>query len=306
MIRDEQMKKGRIEKLLIILILMFVLATLLILCHLNELITILVLTLITAIGVYGLILLKKQVSLLGKQQHEIKFLKNKIVAQRDEEVAMLSNASHEMRTPLTTIAGIAEGLQYGVISPDEQQHSYDLIKEEADRLTRLIKSTLSYERLRQQQLDNRPEQFSVVSVIRRQIEQLTKQAESVGDEIQDLTEQDVIVYADPDQVAQILTNILANAIQFTTNGIITVAVDEIAGQAHIVISDTGIGMTEDQLGKIWQRYYKADPSRTKRGESGLGMAIVKQLVSANHGEIKVSSKLGIGTTFEILLPSKIN
>lgn len=181
MIRDEQMKKGHIEKLLIILILMFVLATLLILCHLNELITILVLTLITVIGVYGLILLKKQVSLLGKQQHEIKFLKNKIVAQRDEEAAMLSNASHEMRTPLTTIAGIAEGLQYGVISPDEQQHSYDLIKEEADRLTRLIKSTLSYERLRQQQLDNRPEQFSVVSVIRRQIEQLTKQAESVGD-----------------------------------------------------------------------------------------------------------------------------
>ena len=215
---------------------------------------------------------------------------------------MLSNASHEMRTPLTTIAGIAEGLQYGVISPDEQQHSYDLIKEEADRLTRLIKSTLSYERLRQQQLENQPENFNVVQLVRRQIDQLLKQAEAVGNEIQDLTKQDIFVYADPDQVAQILTNILANAIQFTTNGIITVSAETDNNQARVIITDTGIGMTEDQLSKMWQRYYKVDPSRAKRGESGLGMAIVQQLVSANHGEIKVSSKLGIGTTFEIVLP----
>ncbi|GEP75238.1 sensor histidine kinase [Weissella thailandensis] len=297
------MKKGRVEKLLIILILMFILAIVFVCLHLHALWITLMLVLLTVIGLYGLIVLKKQTSLVAKQQRELTMLKNKAVMQREEEAAMLSNASHEMRTPLTTIAGIAEGLQYGVISPDEQQHSYDLIKEEADRLTRLIKSTLSYERLRQQQLENQPENFNVVQLVRRQIDQLLQQAESVGNEIQDLTKQDIFVYADPDQVAQILTNILANAIQFTTNGIITVSVETENDQAQITISDTGIGMTEDQLSKIWQRYYKVDPSRTKRGESGLGMAIVQQLVSANHGEIKVSSKLGIGTTFEIILPA---
>lgn len=296
------MKKGRVEKLLIILILVFILATVFVCLHLHALLITLMLVLLTIIGLYGLIALKKQMSLVAKQQHELTMLKNKAVMQREEEAAMLSNASHEMRTPLTTIAGIAEGLQYGVISPDEQQHSYDLIKEEADRLTRLIKSTLSYERLRQQQLENQPENFNVVQLVRRQIDQLIKQAEAVGNEIQDLTKQDIFVYADPDQVAQILTNILANAIQFTTNGIITVSVETENNQARIIITDTGIGMTEDQLSKMWQRYYKVDPSRTKRGESGLGMAIVQQLVSANHGEIKVSSKLGIGTTFEIILP----
>ena len=297
------MKKGRVEKLLIILILMFILAIVFVCLHLHALWITLMLVLLTVIGLYGLIVLKKQTSLVAKQQRELTMLKNKAVMQREEEAAMLSNASHEMRTPLTTIAGIAEGLQYGVISPDEQQHSYDLIKEEADRLTRLIKSTLSYERLRQQQLENQPENFNVVQLVRRQIDQLIKQAEAVGNEIQDLTKQDIFVYADPDQVAQILTNILANAIQFTTNGIITVSVETENNQARIIITDTGIGMTEDQLSKMWQRYYKVDPSRTKRGESGLGMAIVQQLVSANHGEIKVSTKLGIGTTFEIILPA---
>ena len=296
------MKKGRVEKLLIILILVFILATVFVCLHLHALLITLMLVLLTIIGLYGLIALKKQMSLVAKQQHELTMLKNKAVLQREEEAAMLSNASHEMRTPLTTIAGIAEGLQYGVISPDEQQHSYDLIKEEADRLTRLIKSTLSYERLRQQQLENQPENFNVVQLVRRQIDQLLKQAEAVGNEIQDLTKQDIFVYADPDQVAQILTNILANAIQFTTNGIITVSAETDNNQARVIITDTGIGMTEDQLSKMWQRYYKVDPSRAKRGESGLGMAIVQQLVSANHGEIKVSSKLGIGTTFEIVLP----
>ena len=296
------MKKGRVEKLLIILILVFILATVFVCLHLHALLITLMLVLLTIIGLYGLIALRKQMSLVAKQQHELTMLKNKAVLQREEEAAMLSNASHEMRTPLTTIAGIAEGLQYGVISPDEQQHSYDLIKEEADRLTRLIKSTLSYERLRQQQLENQPENFNVVQLVRRQIDQLIKQAEAVGNEIQDLTKQDIFVYADPDQVAQILTNILANAIQFTTNGIITVSAETDNNQARVIITDTGIGMTEDQLSKMWQRYYKVDPSRAKRGESGLGMAIVQQLVSANHGEIKVSSKLGIGTTFEIVLP----
>lgn len=296
------MKKGRVEKLLIILILVFILATVFVCLHLHALLITLMLVLLTIIGLYGLIVLRKQMSLVAKQQHELTMLKNKAVLQREEEAAMLSNASHEMRTPLTTIAGIAEGLQYGVISPDEQQHSYDLIKEEADRLTRLIKSTLSYERLRQQQLENQPENFNVVQLVRRQIDQLLKQAEAVGNEIQDLTKQDIFVYADPDQVAQILTNILANAIQFTTNGIITVSAETDNNQARVIITDTGIGMTEDQLSKMWQRYYKVDPSRAKRGESGLGMAIVQQLVSANHGEIKVSSKLGIGTTFEIVLP----
>ena len=263
------MKKGRVEKLLIILILMFILAIVFVCLHLHALWITLMLVLLTVIGLYGLIVLKKQTSLVAKQQRELTMLKNKAVMQREEEAAMLSNASHEMRTPLTTIAGIAEGLQYGVISPDEQQHSYDLIKEEADRLTRLIKSTLSYERLRQQQLENQPENFNVVQLVRRQIDQLIKQAEAVGNEIQDLTKQDIFVYADPDQVAQILTNILANAIQFTTNGIITVSVETENNQARIIITDTGIGMTEDQLSKMWQRYYKVDPSRTKRGESGL-------------------------------------
>ena len=112
------------------------------------------------------------------------------------------------------------------------------------------------------------------------------------------------VYADYDRFVQIIFNVVQNAIQFTQNGQITIKAERGFHEAVFTISDTGIGMTPEQVRNIWDRYYKADPSRknTKYGESGLGLSIVHSLVKQHGGDIKVSSELHQGTTFKISFP----
>lgn len=261
------------------------------------------LVLVICLGVTTINLVVKQRKAAVHQNNKIVSLEKQLADQRDEEATMLANVSHEMRTPLTTIIGLAEGLQYGVMDGNEKR-SYDLIKEEADRLTRLVKSVLSFERMRQGTIGSQPEELNITLLISELTEKLWPQANNVGDEIQNHCETDVLVYAEFDQVERILINILANAIQFTKNGIITVSAKEVDNEARISIADTGIGMTAEQIDKMWQRYYKADPSRTVKGESGLGMSIVRELVKANNGRINVISKVGVGTTFEVTLPKK--
>ena len=133
---------------------------------------------------------------------------------------------------------------------------------------------------------------------------MESKAEQVNDQLILETKQPVEVYADYDRFVQIMVNILQNAIQFTENGTITVSLEKGYLETIIKISDTGIGMSEEQLKKIWDRYYKADPSRKNKkfGESGLGLSIVEQLVKLHKGQIQVESELGKGTTFIISLP----
>ena len=117
-----------------------------------------------------------------------------------------------------------------------------------------------------------------------------------------------MVYADHDRFIQIVINIMQNAIQFTKDGTITVTAhaDTDNNQVIIKIADTGIGMSAEEQEGIWDRYYKADPSRknTKYGESGLGLSIVRQLVHLHHGTITVESAPNEGSTFTVTLPAK--
>ena len=103
-----------------------------------------------------------------------------------------------------------------------------------------------------------------------------------------------------------MVNVITNAIQFTENGQITVNIYRGYMETVVSITDTGIGMTEDQVKNVWDRYYKADPSRknTKFGESGLGLSIVDQLVKLHGGTIKVESEVDKGTTFTISFPDQ--
>ena len=113
-----------------------------------------------------------------------------------------------------------------------------------------------------------------------------------------------MVYADYDRFVQIMFNIIQNAIQFTENGVIRISGQQRGHGTQFVVQDNGIGMTAEQQDNIWERYYKADKSRmnTKYGESGLGLAIVHQLVQLHGGKITVTSELGKGSTFTIFFP----
>ncbi|KAF0333688.1 HAMP domain-containing protein [Pediococcus acidilactici] len=228
---------------------------------------------------------------------------DEIKRQEERRRAFMADAAHEMRTPLTTINGLLEGLEYDAIPEDSKEESIRLMQRETKRLIRLVNDNLDYERIRTNKIKLDCQMVNLKQAVLRVVEQLGKKAEKESDQLIVEMNSDVVVYADPDRLIQILFNIVQNGIQFTQNGQITVRAQNASNGTNIQISDNGIGMTEDQIKNIWERYYKADASRIQtKGESGLGMAIVHELVQIHGGEIEVSSAPGRGTTFKLHFP----
>lgn len=229
---------------------------------------------------------------------------NEIQRQEERRQEFLANAAHEMRTPLTTISGILEGIKYDVIPQESRAKSIDLMSSETQRLIRLVKENLDYEKIRSNSIQLDKRHFNAAKVLENVIDQLNSKAEESGDTLVLNAPKDLSIFADYDRFVQIVFNIVTNAIQFTNKGTITVTGERGYNETIVKVADTGIGMSEDQQKNIFERYYKADASRRagKYGESGLGLAIVHQLIKAHGGKISVSSKLGKGTTFTVIIP----
>ena len=211
-----------------------------------------------------------------------------------------------MRTPLTTINGLLEGLQYNAIPENQREKAIKLMQNETSRLIRLVNENLDYEKIRTNQISILLQEFNATEAVATLLTQLSAKAEASGDHLILETDEPIMVYADYDRFVQVMVNLIQNAIQFTKDGTIAVAITKLEKATEIKISDTGIGMSEDQVKNIWDRYYKADPSRknTKYGESGLGLSIVQELVRLHNGTIEVSSELDKGTTFTVVFPDK--
>ncbi|WP_390409443.1 sensor histidine kinase [Lacticaseibacillus jixiensis] len=226
--------------------------------------------------------------------------------QEERRRQFMADAAHEMRTPLTTINGLLEGLAYDAIPEESKGESIALMQKETKRLIRLVNENLDYEKIRTNQILLNKQTFNATEALHDIKAQLQQKAEASGDTLVLDAEADVPVFADHDRFVQVLFNVAQNAIQFTQNGTITLSAKQGYHETEFKVQDTGIGMSEDQVKNIWERYYKADPSRknTKYGESGLGLAIVHQLVTRHGGTIKVDSTLNKGTTFTITFPDE--
>ena len=178
------------------------------------------------------------------------------------------------------------------------------MKNETERLIRLVNENLDYEKIRTNQISIVVKKFNGTEALKNILTQLEAKAEAAGDKLHFEVKEPIEVYADYDRFVQVVVNIIQNAIQFTQDGDIYVNLKKGYLETIVEIQDTGIGMTEEQQRNIWDRYYKADPSRKNRkfGESGLGLPIVQQLVRLHKGTIKVESKLNEGTKFTITFP----
>ncbi len=239
---------------------------------------------------------------------------NKMAAklqQSNEEIDRLENrrrqfmadVSHEMRTPLTTIAGIIEGLRNNMIEEGQREKGIRLASDETKRLMRLVNENLDYEKIRSNQVVLTKEEIEADELLEIIQEQLYLQAKEKGDSIVINTNPCDIIYGDMDRLIQILMNIVKNAIQFTDNGIISLTSYAEADHMVITVEDDGAGIDVEEIDMIWRRFYKADLSRGS-GQFGLGLSIVKQLVTLHDGEIQVESEKGQGTRFIIRLPHK--
>lgn len=219
----------------------------------------------------------------------------------------MMDAAHEMRTPLTTMSGLLEGLQYDMIPEAQRGRSLELISKETKRLTRLVNENLDYEKIRSRQITLKKQVLNGVSLLTQIKEQLNVKAEQKNNQIIVQAHPDLEIWADYDRIVQILINLVTNAIQFSQDSEIVLVGTMTETQTILKVIDEGIGIDTKQIESIWERFYKVDVSRknTQFGESGIGLAVVHSLVEAHEGSIEVESELGHGSTFIIKLPRKL-
>lgn len=219
----------------------------------------------------------------------------------------LSNISHELRTPLTSILAFVETLEDGAINDREHNRRFlGVIRKNAERMHRLIDdiSELSLIESGRARVELVNRNLSVV--IEEIFTNLSAKAKERGIEMINRVDAAAIVAADPVRLEQMLTNLIDNAIKFNRpRGLLTVSYARDETKDLISVADTGEGVSNDHLQRIFERFYRTDRARTSDvGGTGLGLAIVKHLARLHGGEVTVTSQLGKGTTFTIELPRK--
>ncbi|MFC7441240.1 sensor histidine kinase [Laceyella putida] len=215
----------------------------------------------------------------------------------------LFDLSHELRTPLTSLRGWLEALGQGWVENAQLPSTYARMEKETKRLIRLIHELMDIEKIQAGKVELVKERADLTELIDLVVEQLMPLADAKGLTLQAECAGAIPIYADLDRILQVLLNLTKNAIQFTDRGEVVVRAYATSSETVIQVADTGIGMTEEESRRIWDRFFKADPARMKQeSETGLGLAIVKQLVEAHEGDIQVESQPGKGTCFTLSLP----
>ncbi|HLR64042.1 MAG TPA: HAMP domain-containing sensor histidine kinase [Pseudogracilibacillus sp.] len=216
----------------------------------------------------------------------------------------MADVSHELKTPLTTIRGMIEGLEQDMIPESEKKRALQLAERETKRLIRLVNENLDYEKIRSNQIKLHFTEVNVSEMLEIVKDQLSQQAAEKNNDLLVTAPKDLSLSVDYDRMMQVLINIVKNSIQFTESGTITLNGYEAGDSIILEVIDDGIGMDEVEVEQIWERFYKAGVSRTESsfGEFGLGLSIVKELVSLLGGHITVESEPGQGTRFTISFP----
>ena len=209
----------------------------------------------------------------------------------------ISNVSHEFKTPLAVIRNYAQLLEY-----DCKPEYIRKINTTAERMTRLVSDILYLSKLESQQIYSRNEVLSLSETVRdvlieyeERIEEKNLTLEADIDEIE--------IRSDESMVSLLVSNLVSNAVKFTEKGSIGVSLHLSGDKAEFRISDTGCGISEEDIHHIFEKQYRAD---TSAEGNGLGLAMVKQIANALSFDISVSSELGMGTTFTILMPQQYN
>lgn len=221
----------------------------------------------------------------------------------------VANASHELKTPLAVIKSSVETLIDGAAEDPEARAGFlDQVAREADRLADLIKDMLSLSKIESGTLGLEPRGVELGKAITDCVERHHPRADAktltMVEKPPTDVPADVAAWADPDALRQVMDNLVDNAIKYTPNGgRITVRWGATADTVSFEVEDTGVGIPEADVNRVFERFYRVDKARDRaQGSTGLGLSIVKHLVQAMRGQVRVNSKLGKGTTFRVTLP----
>ena len=224
----------------------------------------------------------------------------------------LANMSHELRTPLNAIIGLTEMLHEDArdLKRAEELEPLERVLRAAHHLLELINDILDLSKIEAGRMDMHVEAFAIAPLVDDVISTISPLAAKNGNEITVRCPQDIEMHADQTRIRQALLNLVSNANKFTEHGSVTVDVARVMSKGSeeitMAVRDTGIGMSCEQMGRLFQEFVQADPSTTRKyGGTGLGLAISRRFCQMMGGEITVESQLGKGSTFTIRLPARI-
>lgn len=212
--------------------------------------------------------------------------------------------SHEFKTPIVSIRGFARQLQKEGLTDEERREYTQIIIDECDRLARLSTNILLLSRFENQQIVTSVSTFSIDEQIRHTLVLLEKEWSRKGLQL-DLELDEVTYTTNEEMLSLVWTNLLSNAIKYSHDGgKIEIVCDEDAENVHVVVSDEGIGISEEDQKHIFDKFFQADPSRKGSG-NGLGLALVRRIVELCGGTVRVSSRPGQGASFSVTLPKEL-
>ena len=219
----------------------------------------------------------------------------------------VADVSHELKTPITSIMGYADTLLEGDYDKETQEKFLNVIASESRRMARLVTDLLTLSRYDNNKNKTKKVQFDLGDLVKKCQEKLAIEIKKKNHDVKCFVTADVpLVYADKDDIERVILNILTNSIKYTKeNGEIKIYVGFVYNDAYIKIFDNGIGIPEEDLSRIFERFYRVDKARTREmGGTGLGLSIAKEILDKNGGSIDIKSVVGKGTEVVIKIPTK--
>ncbi|MEO6729392.1 MAG: HAMP domain-containing sensor histidine kinase [Candidatus Dojkabacteria bacterium] len=225
---------------------------------------------------------------------EFNTLTTELSAQEELRKDLISDVSHELKTPLTSILGQVQGIRDGVFKPDDNR--LEVIQKEAERLSSLVNLLQEYTKLRSKTLNIEKKDINLNELV----EDIAKSHEKVLEEkkmkVINNVSKELKVHADELMLERIIQNLIDNAIKYSKAKEVTVSIED----KKIIISDNGVGIPEESIGKVFERFYRVEKSRNREtGGLGLGLALVKEMVEVHGWQIKAINNEKGGVRFEI-------
>lgn len=216
----------------------------------------------------------------------------------------VANVSHDLRSPLTSIKGFLGAFMDGTIPKEQYRKYFAIMKNETERLMKLVNDLLDMARLEAGQMELNCVPYNLSEQVRLVIAKMEPVFSGHQIEIEVLgEEEDVYVLADPHRIDQVLINLLQNAVHFSKKqSRVKVIIERKDNQANISIRDHGLGISENDMKYIWERFYKKEKARSNKGGTGIGLSIVKHIIDLHQASIYVESTVNEGTSFTFTLP----
>ncbi len=219
--------------------------------------------------------------------------------------SFIANVSHELKTPMTTIAGFIDGILDGTIPPDKERHYLKIVSDEVKRLSRLVRTMLDLSRIDSGELKITKQRFDLTDTVVNTLMTFENLIEKRNIQVTGLEEShSVFVDGDPDMLHQVVYNLIENAVKFVNEGgVIELHVTEASNRVNFSIRNTGAGISADEIGLIFDKFYKTDKSRSQdKNGMGLGLYIVRTIIKRHGGDITVKSTEGEFCQFDFWLP----